>query len=112
MSFLLFLVLPFLLCLSMAAVTSLLWRQDLHNPGLYAITGFLTTFGLHRLLQAGAEIAKLFIQDVYFLESRPKPDIVQLAEETMNTETFVLGVLVVVLGIPLLHRLKAAFVKV
>jgi len=112
MSFLVFLFLPFLLCLSMAAVTSLLWRQELQNPGLYALAGFLATLGLHRLLQAGAEIAKLFNPDGYFLEARPRPDIVQLAKETLNTETIVLSVLVVAIGIPLLYWLKAAMVKV
>jgi hypothetical protein len=112
MSFLVFLVLPFLLCLGMATVTSLLWRLELQNPGLYAVAGFLATLGLHRLLQAGAELTKLFIPGGYFLESRPKPDIVQLAKETLNTETVVLSVLLVAIGVPLLRWLKAAMVKV
>jgi hypothetical protein len=78
---------------------------------LFAVAGFLLCLGLHRVLQAITEFVKLFTGGGYFLEAREKPDVVQLAKETLNTETLVLCFLLVVVGIPLLLWLRSAMVK-
>jgi len=111
MSFLLALVLPFVLCAVMSGTASLLWWRTLANPAAFGVVALLATLGLHSLLQAVAEFLKLFTGGGYFLEARERPDVVQLAKEGLNTEVVVLCVLLVALGIPLLYWLRSAMVK-
>jgi uncharacterized membrane protein YjgN (DUF898 family) len=111
MSFLVALVLPLFLCAVMAGVTSALWWRTLGNPVVFGIAAFLLTLGLHRVLQAIAEFVKFFSGGGYFLEVREKPDVVQLAKESLNTETIALCLLLVVVGVPLLIWLRSAMVK-
>jgi hypothetical protein len=111
MSFLISLALPLLLCLVITGITSFIWRDDLARPVIFAMTGFLATFGLHRVIQAGTKFLGLFRSGGYFLEARNPPDILQLAKENMNTETLVQCALLLILGLPLLHLLRTAMVK-
>ena len=111
MSFLVALALPFILCAIMAGATSVIWWRTLANPILFGIAAFLLTFGLHRVLQAISEFVKLFSGGAYFLEAREKPDVVQLAKESLNTDTIVLCFLLVVISVPLLLWLRSAMVK-
>ena len=111
MAFLLALVLPFVLCVVMSGTASLLWWKALASPVAFGVLALLATLGLHRVLQAIAEFAKLFTGGGYFLEARERPDLVQLAKGSLNTELVVLCVLLVALGIPLLYWLRSAMVK-
>ena len=111
MSFLISLALPFILCVVMAGTTSLLWWKALGSPVLFGVAAFLATLGLHRLLQAIVEFVKLFTHGGYFLEVRGRPDVVQLAKESLNTETVIVCVLLIAIGLPLLYLLRTAMVK-
>jgi hypothetical protein len=111
MSLLLALVLPFVLCAVMAGTTSLLWWRTFASPATFGVVALLAMLGLHRILQAVAEFLKLFVGGGYFLEARERPDVVQLAKESLNTEVVVLCVLLVTLGIPLLYWLRSVMVK-
>lgn len=111
MSFLVALILPVIVCAVMAGTTSALWWRTLGNPAVFAIAAFLLSLGLHRVLQALAELVKLISAGGYFLEVREKPDVVQLARESLNTETLVLCTLLVIIGVPLLFWLRSAMVK-
>jgi hypothetical protein len=111
MSLLLSMFLPFVVCLGMALVTSMYWWKDLSSPWLFGAIVFLCTMGLYRLLQAINEFGKLFVGRSYFLESSNPLSAVQIAQESLNTETVVLCVLLVVIGGPLLFGLRTAMVK-
>ena len=111
MSFLLSLVLPFVLCVALSGTASLLWWRTLASPATFGLAALLATLGLHRVLQAVAEVLKLFTGGGYFLEARERSDVVQLAKENLNTEVVVLCVLLVALGMPLLYWLRSAMVK-
>jgi hypothetical protein len=111
MAFLISLTLPFLLCLVLAGVSSLMWRDMLTKPMAFGAIAFLATFGLHRLIQAATEVFGLFSNRGYFLEARGRPDILKIAEGNMNTQTLVQCTLLVALGIPLLYWLRATMVK-
>ena len=95
----------------MSGTASLLWWRTIANPATFGVVAFLATLGLHRVLQAVAEFLKLFTGGGYFLEARERPDLVQLAKESLNTEVLVLCVVLVALGIPLLYWLRSAMVK-
>ena len=108
---LLALMLPFVLCVAMAGTTSLLWWRTLASPAIFGVAALLATLGLHRVLQAVSEFLKLFTGGGYFVQARERPDVAQLAKESINTEIVVLCVLLVALGIPLLYWLRSAMVK-
>ena len=110
MVFLAYLILPFLLCATMTGIAVLLWWKALSNPAAFAVAAFLSTLGLHRVLQIRAELVKLFWGS-YFLVARKSLDIVQLAKESINTETVVLCLMLVAFGIPLLYWLRATMLK-
>ena len=95
----------------MSGTTSIMWREELARPVLFATVAFLATFGLHRVIQAGTEFLEFFSKGGYFLEARNSPDILQLAKENMTTETVVQCSLLLLLGLPLLHLLRAAMGK-
>lgn len=108
MSFILSMVLPFLVCIVLIAGTSLAWWYSLKNPWIFLTVGFLGLLGLHRLIQVGSELLKLFRSGGYFLEYRKPVDMVQSALESLTLEAVVVSTLIVVGGMPMLYWLKKA----
>jgi hypothetical protein len=111
MTLILALVLPSVLSVIMSVTASLLWWKTFANPATFGVVAFLAMIGLHRALQAFSEFLKSFTSGGYFLEFREKPDLIQLAKESLNLEALVTCVLLVALGIPLLYWLRSAMVK-
>jgi hypothetical protein len=108
MAFLISMSLPFVVCLALVAVTSAAWWRDLRHPWLFAVVGLLAVLGVHRVIQVGAEVSKLFLGRGYFLEGRPTPSALQLAQEGLTVEAGAVSVLVAVFGFPVLLWLKRA----
>jgi hypothetical protein len=106
MPFLLSMSLPFLACLGLIAVTSALWWRSIQSPWAFAIIGFLALLGVHRAVQAGTEVGKVFIGGGYFLEARTNASLAQLARENITLESLAISFAVVVAGLPLLFWLK------
>jgi hypothetical protein len=111
MSFLISLALPIIICLVLAGASTLWWLKVLPSPLLFAVTALLATLGLHRLIQAATEFAKLFVGGGYFLEARQQPIFAQLASESLNTELLVVCVALVALSVPLLSMLRTAMAR-
>jgi hypothetical protein len=87
------------------------WWKDLSSPWFFGSMAVLCTMGLYRLLQAITEFGKLFVARGYFLESSNPLSTIQMAQESLNTETVVLCVMLVVIGSPLLFGLRTAMLK-
>lgn len=109
MSFLLSLVLPFAVCVLLVGITSAFWWGKLHKPWAYVTFALLAMLGLHRVLQAGAEVVSLIASAPggYFLEYQPQPDLAQLAERSLTLEALLVSAVLVVAGWPLLRWLRA-----
>jgi len=113
-SFIASMLLPFAVCVGLAVVTAVLWWSSFASPWAYLGLSHLTLLGLHRVIQLLAEVVKLFPgRSGYFLEARQNPvRFVELAQESLTIEAFVVSSLVVVAGIPMLLVLRAALAKV
>ena len=106
--------LPFLACIGLAAVTAALWWRTLQSPWVYLVLSVLALLGLHRVIQAAAELVKLLgFGGGYFLEARQNPaKFVELAQEAINAEAIVVTLVVLAVGLPLVRMLWSLLPKV
>jgi hypothetical protein len=113
MAFIASMLLPVAVCLLLAGITATLWWSSFSNPWLYLTLSVLTLLGLHRVLQFLAEVVKLFPgTGGYFLEARRDPvRFVELAQESLTIEAFIVSGLVVATGVPVLMALRTALVR-
>ena len=109
MAFLTSMLLPFIVAALLSAACSLWWRSEVSKPWLFWFLGFLLLLGLHRLLQAGLEVGKIFFGRGYFLEGgKVTPTMVELAAKELTVEAVALALILAVLGIPLLSIVRGA----
>lgn len=114
MSFIASMILPFAVSILVSGVTGILWWSSLSRPWLYLVLSLLTLLGLYRVLDAAAEVAKLLnASGGYFLEVARKDPVrfVELAEESMTVQAFVVSGLAIAVGIPLLLALRTALIR-
>ena len=90
----------------MSVVSSAIWWRTLSSPYIYGGLSLLICLGLHRVLQSFAELIKMFGSAGYFLVYKERAPATEEILKTLNTETFVLSVLLVALGTPLLFLLR------
>ena len=109
MAFLASMILPFVVAGLLSAVCSLWWRGEIAKPWLFWFLGSLLLLGLHRLLQAGLEVGKIFFGRGYFLEGgKVTPATIELLTRELTLEALALAVILAVLGIPLLAMVRGA----
>jgi hypothetical protein len=106
MIFLFSLLLPLLTCVLLSGATAILWRSVLPSAWSYLGLALLVLLGLHRILQVGAEIVKLFSTSGYFLEYQKKPNVVEMAERSFTLEAVVISLLIVLFSWPILSWLR------
>ena len=111
MAFLLSQLLPFLIAIILVGATAALWRGVLPSVWSYMGLALLIVLGVHRVVQVGAEIVKLFTSGGYFLEYQKQPNMVEMAERSLTLETIVVSVLVVALSFPLLSWLRTLLAR-
>jgi len=113
MSFIASMLLPLVVCVGLAAVTAALWWASFHSPWGYFGLSILTLLGLHRVIQVLAEVVKLIPgTGGYFLEARRDPvRFVELVQEGITIEAFVVSGLVVAAGLPILFMLRSVLAK-
>ena len=113
MAFIASMLLPVIVCVVLADITAALWWSSFSNPWLYLALSVLTLLGLHRVLQLLAEVVKLFPgTGGYFLEARRNPArFIELAQESLTLEAFIVSGLIVAAGVPVLMLLRAALIK-
>ncbi len=107
MGFLVSLALPFVAALWLAAICVFLWHGELSRPGLFFVLSILVALGTHRAASALLEFGKmLFGGSGYFLEHRENPRAIELLEESLTVEAFVLTAIAVGVSYALLLWLK------
>ena len=113
MAFIASMLLPFAVCVGLAAITSALWWGSFQFPWTYFGLSVLTLLGVHRIIQVLAEIAKLLPSTSgYFLEARQNPlRFVEVAQASLTFEATVVSTLVVGAGLPVLFLLRAVLQK-
>lgn len=111
MSFLVSLLLPFVVCLALVSITATSWWSKLSAPWAYVAFAFLGILGLHRCLQAISEFVKLFISGGYFLEYQKRPDFAELAARSFTVEALVISSVLAISGWFLLLWLKTIMVR-
>lgn len=96
-------VLPILVAISCAAV----WWRTLSSPWLFLIFALLVLLGLQRIISGAWSLAKLgFGSGGFYLQRQS-----DMPEQTLLMESAAVGVLLVVLGVPLLMALKNGLAK-
>jgi hypothetical protein len=108
MQFLISIALPFLVAAITAAVSALIWRDVLPSPVKLGLLAFLVLLGLHRIVQALAEIGKMLLPGGYFLEYQSKPTAVELIERQLTIEAIAISIVLIAIGIPVLYVLRKA----
>ena len=109
MSFLVSLLLPFVVSLLLTLGASFAWWQTLRAPWLFVTVGFLSLLGLHRAVQAAFELCRLFFGKAYFLEARGvTPSTVELVQESLTREAVTVAIVTAAVGIPLMFWLRRA----
>lgn len=106
MSYLVSLLLPFIVCFGLSATTSILWWRTFRSPWLFAVIGFLALLGLHRIVQAAAALVTLRHPGGFFLEARENPGLFQRAMESLTLESAITCLILVIFGLPLLLWLR------
>lgn len=107
MSFVLSLVLPAVVSLLMAALSTALWRSSLPSPTVFFAVAFLALLGLDRVLHAALELWRLVSPRGYFLEQPDKVSTIEALQRTMTTEALAMALALVVVGWPMLSLLRS-----
>ena len=95
----------------LVGATAVLWRGVLPSVWSYVGLALLVVLGLHRVLQVGAEIVKLFRTGGYFLEYQKPPNMVEMAERSFTLEAVVVSLLIAALSWPLLSWLRTLLTR-
>jgi hypothetical protein len=103
-AFLAQIILPFVVAAAVSSMCAFLWRGQLSSAIGFFFFGFLLMLGLHRAIQAVAEIAKLFFGPVGYtlVGSAAKPEFIGLVGRQLTIEAITLLVVSVSVGVPLL----------
>lgn len=95
--------LPALVAIFCAAV----WWRTLPSPWLFLVFALLVLLGLQRIISGAWSLAKLGVGSGGFYLQRQS----DVPEQTLLMESVAVGVLLVVLGVPLLMALKNGLAK-
>lgn len=100
--------LPFLLAAVVAVAASVLWRDTLPRPFFFLVLSFVLVLGVHRLVQAVAEIGKAAWPGGggFLLEHQAKSSAYEAVERQLTLEAFVIALVVTVLSYFLLVALR------
>ena len=107
MQLLLFQTFSIAVALALGVFTSALWWSHLREPWLFLVVGTFAMLGLERLVTATWTCGQLIFGG-WFLEIQPPLTAEQISNSELRLSSFLISLVVLALGLPLLFWLRRA----